>query len=444
MKTINIKYSRTDLPNRLKYTLGFLNEHPLIKGQYQFVVDTMENADISIHYGIDSVQEWSIPCNHMFFHNESIDSILLFANKYQLNDQTIYSVENQSKAPSPLCQNKTLGFDIFETIFFHISRYEEVHAQSSDNDISGWLKEDFHFLIKNNIEKTPVVDHIVGALIECLTSIKPAQSASQSLSHDIDVLYRFSPWYRIPRSVLAILFHRRGVLHFIKTCSLIFSYLLGHKKDPYDVYDWLFTSKKHFDQKNIYFMSGGETTFDNKYKIDEPLVEKLIKKGLRSRYTMGLHPSYNAGMQRDMFRSELIALSQKTQSQIQHNRQHCLRWSWKCTPDIITHLGFVQDSSMGYNRRIGFRCGTGYRYKMYNFELEKSYDWYELPLVYMESSLIHESIKTGKSLSTISSEFLEKNKYNTHIEMNWHNSNFDPSMWYGDELKNIYLQLIIN
>jgi len=40
------------------------------------------------------------------------------------------------------------------------------------------------------------------------------------------------------------------------------------------------------------------------------------------------------------------------------------------------------------------------------------------------------------------SSFLEQNKYNTHIEMNVHNSNFDPTLLYGEELVHFYTKTL--
>ncbi len=441
MKNILVKVLPDLASNpRLNYTFDFINNHPLCRGKlYLSQDDSIEHHD-TISYGLPEDTHWHMPCQKLFFDqgNERLESI--FLNEYTYEHGNIYSVEKLKSKGAHVISDKYFEFDLIEAIFFHISRYEEVFAFAQDHNSSLWLREEKQILVKTKLEKTPVVDHLVKALVETLTSQKIDFATSHSLSHDIDLLYRFRPFYKIPKTILGILWHRRGLAHLIKTKIAVFKYLLGLEKDPYDVYKCLFS--KCQIEKTCYFMAGGETTYDNNYRITDPKVKALISLLHERNYTIGIHPSYNASIKENLFQQEVEKLNDITKTKISHSRQHCLRWNWEVTPYIIESQGIIQDSSLGYNRRIGFRCGTGYAYNLYDFKNERAFRFKELPMSFMESSLIHEANNDIEQLSSIFRLFFQINISNTHIESNWHNSNFDKTMWFGETLKSLYQQYI--
>ena len=45
-------------------------------------------------------------------------------------------------------------------------------------------------------------------------------------------------------------------------------------------------------------------------------------------------------------------------------------------------------------------------------------------------------------MKAMSQQFIEKNRYNTHISFNFHNSNFDELTDLGKELKDIYWEIL--
>ena len=427
---------------RLDYTIDFLNKHPLLKGKFAFVANPDSMPDQCIWYGLDEDDSICMPAQEVFFSTKKVDSSQYNANPYTHKNKTVYSVEELSKSSTDFLFNGDFCFDVFEAIFFHISRYEEVFAEAKYNNKAGWLEEKDQFLVRNQLEKIPVVDHIISTLILALTQQSIDTKATHSISHDIDIIARFGSSTQMMRTVVASVYHRKGLSNFFQSIGQVFKYISGSQKDPYDVFDWLITDKSNFTEKTIYFMTGGETEHDNRYDIKDPKVATLLQLATQRKYEVGIHPSYNASEDTDMHIGETATLAKVSNRKIKKSRQHFLRWSWDKTPEIISQSPIDQDSSMGYNRRLGFRCGTGYAYHLYDFKTEKAYTWTELPLAYMESSLIHESEKTGKSVEEISNAFLDQNKQSTHIEMNWHNSNFDESLPHGNMLKSLYHKIL--
>jgi len=98
----------------------------------------------------------------------------------------------------------------------------------------------------------------------------------------------------------------------------------------------------------------------------------------------------------------------------------------------------MTDSTMGYSDHLGFRCGTGFPYRMYDFKNEKKFSWVEHPMAFMEAD------STRENLIKIVSNFLLLNQENAHLMLNFHNSNFDPLLASGKMLRQFYENELIS
>ena len=431
---------------RLLYTLSFIENHPLIKNSIKFFLNDSSGVKLDIFYGgiSHNSKEYFIPRQDLFFLKSKALPEVLFANPYRSNSNLIYSVEFKQKASADLLSGNTFGFDIFETIFFHISRYEEIFASDHDNGVEGWLQEKKHFLIKEKLFSTPIVDILVTQLKEILLGNTAKEKTSYSISHDVDILFKFQTPFHFFRSLLATIYHKRGFALLIGSISWYYKYLRGKEKDPYDYFQELILSDNVFKEKTIYFMSGGNSEYDNKYSIEEKRVGKIMDLALESGYTIGFHPSYNAGFSEKMYSKEKEILEKIAQSKVIANRQHWLRFRWDITPYLFAPNSIQKDSSLGYNKHLGFRCGTGFPYCLYDFKNEKPFDWIEHPMAFMESAAINMAKKEGIEPSKLMRDFIEKNKQDTHIVFNFHNSNFDNLTEVGNAMRDFYENQFLN
>ena len=418
-----------------------MENHPLNPfPERKFIANEGNLPAASIAYGIlNEKADFYIPAQQLFFDSKRVVDVQdIDANQYQYAASTIYSVEERSKQPADLLINTHFQFDIFETIFFHISRYEEVHCNESDNNDCGWLQEEKQFLIRHQLEKLPVVDQLVVAFFEVIFQTKIQQATTFDLSHDLDMLYRFKPFYKFIRSLGATILLRRDIDQIRRSIKHYWSMLSGQMNDPYDTYHWLFRKEDVFTSKRLFLMAGGNSKYDNHYRIESKSIKTIIELAQDKVYEIGLHPSYNAGFNNEMYTQEKRKLEGILNHSVKHNRQHWLRWNWKITPYILSHNQIEIDATMGFNGRLGFRCGTGFAFHLYDFTEEVAFPWREQPFSLMESSAIHESRDTGKDIMAIMHAFLEINKDNTHISVNFHNSNFDPTLQVGRALSHFY------
>ena len=439
-KRVAIRYHQSKFESRIQYTLDFIFQHALLHNHIELVE---AEPDLVIQYGgskDSSNVDMTIPAQYVFFEGQNPQN--LYCNPYTHKNHIYYSVETKEQQTNQAFSKGKIGFDLLETIFFHISRWEEVHADpESEPSETLWLDEECQLLVRNQLEKIPVVDELISLLAEIIMSNRDQIKTTFSLTHDLDVLYRFKPAIRFLQNVIGGVYHGRGWKYLFKTVQKFWAFVLG-MRDPFDTYEFLFQKSTAFKHKILFIMVGGKTKFDNKYSIDDPALKNIVNRAVEFGYNVGLHPSYDSALHAKVHFTELNIINKFLLRECHFNRQHWLRWDWKKTPYQIEKLGFELDSSLGYNHRIGFRCGTGFPYRLYDFRNERSFDFIELPLIYMESALIKERNRTHHSKLEISNNFILNNRFNTHITFNFHNSNFDDSIEGQEGMADLYQALI--
>lgn len=446
MRKLGIHFQE-DQP-RLRYTLDFLRKHPLFRavGLRTACNNTFSENDWNIVYQAEAppTADFFMPAQSIFFSARAMpQKINLTA--FSHNGQKVYGVFPGSEwGTGPMIRGNILQFDLFESIFFHISRFEEVFAPKSERNSPGWLEEDRHLLVRHQVQRLPVVDQLVAALIHLLTGREVVQATAYALSHDIDFLYRYPTPVALLRALAGTISRGEGLSRLRQHWQTYRQIRNGEKKDPYDCFHWLFSDSDQWTAKNLYLMAGGETPYDNHYRIEDPKIREIIGSAEDRGYSIGLHPSYNAAFSEAQFTREQQQLELITGKPVSSSRQHWLRWDWQLTPDIIRKAGIREDASIGYRRHVGFRAGTGFPFYLYDFQTEAPFPWLERPLALMESAALHEARSTEQDPTQLMQAFLNSNRENTQVAINFHNSNFDPTSPTGTALAAFYKASILN
>jgi hypothetical protein len=69
-------------------------------------------------------------------------------------------------------------------------------------------------------------------------------------------------------------------------------------------------------------------------------------------------------------------------------RQHYLHFDVRVTPRLHERSGFSADTTLGFNRNVGFRAGTSMPFRLFDFESASPIDVIEVPLVIQEAALL--------------------------------------------------------
>lgn len=104
-------------------------------------------------------------------------------------------------------------------------------------------------------------------------------------------------------------------------------------------------------------------------------------------FDVGLHGGYRSALEPGALEAERRALAAATELEITTTRQHFLRWDIRSTPLFQDTAGFRADSSLGFNRAVGFRAGTSLPYRHFDVPTRRRLGLLELPLVIQDGAL---------------------------------------------------------
>jgi hypothetical protein len=105
---------------------------------------------------------------------------------------------------------------------------------------------------------------------------------------------------------------------------------------------------------------------------------------------VGLHGSYNAGVRPGLLASERAQLEAATGVQVTTTRQHLLHWEVRATPRLQEEAGLRVDSSLGFNRYVGYRAGTSLPFRWFDAGERRGLRLLEVPLVAHDVGLLGE------------------------------------------------------
>ena len=114
----------------------------------------------------------------------------------------------------------------------------------------------------------------------------------------------------------------------------------------------------------------------------------------REGFEIGLHGSYNSALVPGRLAAEKGALESGTSLTATSTRQHFLHWDARVTPRLQREAGFSADSTLGFNRNIGFRAGTTLPF------LWSGIDLVQLPIAAHDGALLREdALELGVDLA---------------------------------------------
>ena len=448
-KQILILYDDAFYCEKVKYVFDFIFSLPFnkffVKIKYQEVKQFNNKIcyDVIINYSSENIDNAELNINVTDFLKSiiSYDDILnLYSQKYKFENTRLYGISSVSDAGSlNFIEDNVINLDIVSTFFFHLSRLEEYHCPSKYKDLHERMHSKEQFLVKNSIYREPVLDQISVAFLKSLDYYKQIET-KKIMSHDIDVLIKFPSFYRYLRGAARILFKKKNFKGSIFTFTRYYLKSLMGNHDPYQTFSWLF-HKSFFDRKIVFFMSGGTTNYDNLYDIKDPSLKEVFKTALDNGYEIGLHPSYSSFKDKIQFLKEKKDLESVIGQKISLSRQHILHYDNIKTPQVLESIGISNDFTLGFQDQIGFRVGTGFEYYLWNNKEERKFNIIETPLVIMDGCLLIESEYSVEKASKIHFDFFVKNKFDTQITYNFHNSIFDPVLLNNRKLKLFYLNL---
>ncbi|MBL7924336.1 MAG: polysaccharide deacetylase family protein [Bacteroidia bacterium] len=219
------------------------------------------------------------------------------------------------------------------------------------------------------------------------------------LTHDLDVLSLSDPLALLRRQMQAAR-HAAGyaekALHYAHAAYSRLRSLRPAQQDPLWLYErWMDAEIAHGFNSTFFVFSRPSSKNDlHLYDCDYVWSDRMmyracrmnagdfIKRIMGEGVEIACHGSFNTWRNAALLKQQKDNLEDLIGKPVLASRQHFLHYDIHHTPDVLKEAGFKVDSTMGFNRTIGFRAGTSYPYKMLNGLLE-------VPQIIMDGALFN-------------------------------------------------------
>ena len=180
-----------------------------------------------------------------------------------------------------------------------------------------------------------------------------------------------------------------------------------------------------------YYIANPEPFYDITQHRFVKLFDKLKERG----FEIGLHSSYMAYASLKSFRNERKKLNKYAKSEIVGNRHHYLNVSPKSFTDTVklhSDIGFLYDSSLGFDKHCGFRRSISTPFYFFDEKQKKELPVLELPLALIDNQLFgYLKFSTVKDRHKIIGLLINNaRKYNGLLMVDYHvrilNNDFFP------------------
>ena len=293
-----------------------------------------------------------------------------------------------------------LPVDVFGSVFFLITRYEEIVRPTRDRHER--FPAEASLAAAEGYLDRPLADEYVDLLWTAMHSLWPELSRRPTsfrlrLTHDVDEVsaVQGSPVKSVAHAVAGDIIRRRDPALAFRRARALVEWRIGMTgRDPFDSFDFLMeTSERHGLRATFFFMSGGtRPEFDGHYGISDPAVKRLLRRIHDRGHELGLHASYDSYNSYEQLHAELEALKAACDAvgidqPLGGVRQHYLRFENPITWRIQDAAGFQYDTTLGFPEQPGFRSGTCREHPLFDLLERRRLGLRERPLIVMDTTL---------------------------------------------------------
>jgi hypothetical protein len=272
-----------------------------------------------------------------------------------------------------------------------LSRYEEYLPH--EKDIYGRYAHQSSLAFKENFLHLPIINIWVQHFKQALQIKFPALKAHRASfafvpTYDIDEAFSYKHkelWRTIGGMA------RSAIKGQWLSLGERIRVLFGSTSDPFDSFEWMDELNKQFQLKPIYFFLIASKTgkYDKNILPSTKSMQELIQQH-SNRYSIGVHPSWQSGDDREKLKYEILRLGHISGKRILASRQHFIRFTVPDTYRRLIELGIESDFSMGYGSINGFRASIASPFPWYDLQKEEQTKLLLFPFCFMEANSFFE------------------------------------------------------
>lgn len=323
--------------------------------------------------------------------------------------------------------------DIIASTYFLISRYEEI-IRPEVRDQHGRFIGKESIAYKAGFLNIPIVEKYGKILRNILREngvdiVEPKQEIEKIyLTHDIDYLAH----YKNIRSVSGV------ILRFYKSPKKSFTALKTYfgnvKSDPWFTFPWLLSLAekiKNVDVKTLVFIKDGIGNL-----LEDKPIQNIKNKSYNTFFRfcdennveIGLHPSYQAGINPNLITEEKALLEKTTKKNVTSSRNHYLCNREPRDFNVLIENSFTDDFTMCFADIAGFRLGTCRAVRWIDPEKQKFTSLILHPLTIMDVTLNnYMHLNVGEAYDYCKKIVNEVKNYNGELVLLWHNNTVEEN-----------------
>lgn len=331
-----------------------------------------------------------------------------------------------------------LPIDIFGSVFFLLSRYEEVVSEARDH--RDRFAGSGSFSHRVGILERPLANEYLEILWTSLHRLWPGlqrktRTYCVDLSCDVDVPFSAigRPWRRMALSLGADLAKRRAPdLALRRLSAKLAGGVAGIQRDPNNTFGFMMTTGERHGLMTTFFLKAGvsDPQVDEKYCLEAPPVAPLLREIHARGHELGLHPSYHTYRDGVRLQAEFATLLRAAErlgirQPAWGGRQHYLRFAAPETWRHYASAGLSYDATLAHADQPGFRCGTCYDFPVYDLQQGRPLPLREKPLTVMELTLLDREylgLAAEQALERIARLAAICRRFKGRFSLLWHNN----------------------
>lgn len=354
-------------------------------------------------------------------------------------------VSNTGKWWDGTSDNWYLGIDVFGTVFWVLTRLEEVLDRTRDLH-DRFAGRSSHAVRARYIDR-PVADDTVALLASVMQRLWPGIIPRHTTprvvpTHDVDRPFKhlFQAPVRLLRTMLGDVARRGDVPSVMRAPSRWIRVRRGaDEADPFFTFDWLMERSERAGLRSTFFFicghSGGHR--DGDYDIHHPRMRALLRRIHVRGHEIGLHGSYNSYRSIQVLSDELetlrtVCAEEGVFQERWGGRQHVLRFDSLTTPRVWEAAGLSYDATLGFADVAGFRCGTCHAFPLYDHEGRRTLNVLERPLILMDVTLMsreYEGRTASEAAMRIATLSGACHRAGGQFVLLWHNCQLTAPAW---------------
>jgi hypothetical protein len=334
-----------------------------------------------------------------------------------------------------------LPCDVFATVFYFASRYEEYLP--SGLDMHQRFQAESSLAFKHGFLNKPFLNYLIQDLAQKLKDRYPVlefKKRSFNFLSTIDIDNAFAFAHKGFKRNLGGLVKDMITLKLNNVWKRLASNM-NSDKDPYNTFDAIQAISTETKTALQYFVLIGDySAYDKNPHHTSKGFRTLLRK-LSSGYTLGLHPSYQSFNEPERIEKEKNRLANIIEKKVAAARCHFLRLKFPETYRAFIGAGITDDYTMIYASQTGFRTGLCIPFKWFDLEKNAATDLIIHPSTVMEGTLRdYNKVSPATATRLIVDLMQEVKKFGGEFVSVWHNDSFVPEQ---NEWIDVYRKMLV-